>query len=123
LTIEKILEDKNLTNIVAFHVQQCIEKSFKAIICIKTKVIPKIHNLIKLYGTVKNHIKLSFDMKIFEQINESYTETRYPSGLGLLSDGIPSSGKALLFYHTAKNIFNQIKNEVEYDTQNPAHKH
>ena len=71
LTIEKILGDKDLTNIIAFHAQQCIEKSFKAIIFIKTNEIPRIHNLIKLYGTVRNHITLSFDMKIFEEINDS----------------------------------------------------
>ncbi len=32
LTIERIIDEEHLTNIVAFHAQQCIEKSFKALI-------------------------------------------------------------------------------------------
>ncbi len=106
------MEDENLTNIIAFHAQQCIEKSFKAIIFIKTNEIPKIHNLIKLYGTVRNHMTLSFDMKIFEEINETYIDTRYPSEFGLLPDGMPSLEKALLFYQTAKDIYSQIKDKI-----------
>ena len=112
-TIEKILEDENLTNITAFHAQQCIEKSFKALILLKTTEIPKIHNLLKLYGTVRNYIKLSFEMKTLELINETYTDTRYPSDLGLLPDGMPSLKIVKQFYETAKVIYDQIKLEVE----------
>ena len=112
LTIEKILEDENLTNITAFHAQQCIEKSFKALILLKTTVIPKIHNLLKLYGTVRNYIKLSFDMKTLELINETYTDTRYPSELGLLPEGMPSLKMVKQFYETAKVIYDQIKIEI-----------
>ena len=111
--IEKILEDDNLTNITAFHAQQCIEKSFKALILLKTAEIPKIHNLLKLYGTVRNYIKLSFKMRILELINETYTDTRYPSELGLLPDGMPSLKMVKQFYETSKQIYNQIKLEVE----------
>ncbi len=111
-TIEKILEDENLTNITAFHAQQCIEKSFKALILLKTTEIPKIHNLLKLYGTVRNHTKLTFDMKTLELINETYTDTRYPSELGLLPEGMPSLKMVKKFYETAKAIYDQIKTEV-----------
>lgn len=112
-TIEKILEDENLTNITAFHAQQCIEKSFKALILLKTGEISKIHNLLKLYGTVRNYIKLSFEMKTLELINETYTDTRYPSELGLLPNGMPSLKMVKKFYETAKTIYYQIKTEVE----------
>ena len=117
LTIEKILEDKNLTNITAFHAQQCIEKSFKALILLETNEIPKIHNLLKLYGTVRNYRKISFEMKTLELINETYTDTRYPSELGLLPDGIPSVEMAKKFYETAKTIYDQIKIEGTEDIQ------
>ena len=111
-TIEKILEDENLTNITAFHAQQCIEKSFKALILLKTTEIPKIHNLLKLFGTVRNYTKLSFEMKTLELINETYTDTRYPSELGLLPEGMPSLKMVKKFYETAKAIYDQIKTEV-----------
>ena len=110
-TIEKILEDENLTNITAFHAQQCIEKVFKAVILLETNEIPKIHNLLKLYGTVRNHRKFSFEMKTLELINETYTDTRYPSELGLLPNGVPSLELAKKFYETAKSIYDQIKIE------------
>jgi len=112
LTIEKILEDENLTNITAFHAQQCIEKAFKALILLETKEIPKIHNLLKLYGTVRNYKKLSFEMKTLEQINETYTDTRYPSELGLLPEGMPSLEMVKKFYEISKNIYDQIEVDI-----------
>lgn len=33
LTIEKIIDDDNLTSIAAFHSEQALEKCFKAILC------------------------------------------------------------------------------------------
>ena len=109
LTVEKIINEEYLTNIIAFHSQQCIEKAFKALIFEITGEIPKIHNLIRLYGTVRNHIQLSFDMEVFKQINETYIDTRYPSDIGLLPEGMPSLEKARTFYKTAKEIFRQIE--------------
>ena len=50
-------------------------------------------------------------MKTLELINETYTDTRYPSELGLLPDGIPSLEMAKKFYKTAKVIYDQIKIE------------
>ena len=47
ITIEEIIDNSFLTNIVAFHAQQCIEKSMKAIIEEEEINIPKIHKLLK----------------------------------------------------------------------------
>ena len=105
LTIKKILDEEYLTNVIAFHAQQCIEKSFKALIYFKTDKTPKIHNLISLYGTVRNYVNLSFDMEVFKQINETYIDARYPGDIGLLAEGMPSLEKARLFYETSKEIF------------------
>lgn len=108
LTIEKIIDEEYLTNIIAFHAQQCIEKSFKALIYEMTDEIPKIHNLIRLYGTVRNYIQLTLDIEVFKQINETYIDTRYPSDIGLLPEGMPSIEKAKSFYQSAKEIYTQI---------------
>ena len=43
LTIEELKDNPNLTNIVAFHSQQCVEKTFKAILEFFDKDVPKIH--------------------------------------------------------------------------------
>lgn len=110
--IEFILNEDELTNIAAFHSHQCIEKSFKALIVIKTEQIPRIHNLLKLYGTVRNHISLEINIEHLEQINETYIDSRYPSDIGLLPEGDLSHEKAILFHQEAKNIFTQIKKTI-----------
>jgi len=111
-TAELILTDPDLTNNVTFHCHQCVEKSFKALIILKTNEIPKIHNLIKLYGTVRNYLKLDINMETFKMINETYIEARYPSDLGLLPDGMPSYEDAYDFIIEARNIYERIKRET-----------
>lgn len=111
--IEKILDEKNLTNIIAFHSQQCIEKAFKSILFYYTDEIPRIHNLLKLYGMISEYEKINIDLKSLERINETYTDSRYPSDLGLLPYGQPSLKIATEFYHTAKEVFKQIKKKIK----------
>ena len=109
LTIEKLLDETELTNIVAFHSHQCVEKAFKAIFVLKTGSIPKIHNLLKLYGTVRNHISIQINIHILEEINETYIDARYPSDLGLMPYGSISSSKVKDFYEESKSIKDQIR--------------
>jgi len=53
-SINYIIKANHLTNIVAFHSQQAIEKSFKALIEYKKIPFQKTHNLEKLYNNIKN---------------------------------------------------------------------
>ena len=53
-TCEKLLDDDFLTNIVAFHSQQVIEKCFKAINEEHGIQLPGIHTLTRLYGSVQS---------------------------------------------------------------------
>jgi HEPN domain-containing protein len=61
LTVSEIIENPNLTNIVTFHCQQAIEKYFKAFILEHDKPLLKIHNLLALYGTIKETIDLELN--------------------------------------------------------------
>jgi len=54
--IKYIIEVEHLTSVVAFHAQQSIEKSFKALIEFKKKKIPKQHDLLKLKNLIDNSI-------------------------------------------------------------------
>ena len=47
LAISELIKNPQLTNIVAFHCQQSIEKCFKAFIIENEKPLLKIHNLFK----------------------------------------------------------------------------
>jgi HEPN domain-containing protein len=111
--IREIIEKDELTNMVAFHAEQAIEKSFKAILEEKEKIVPKIHDLITLNEKVKMYIKLQFDEEIMKQINEVYVDTRYPSDAGLLPSGKPSKGKAANMKQFAENIYKQVKKYLE----------
>jgi len=46
--IHGIIRNPYLTNVVAFHAEQAIEKSLKALILFMGKDVPKIHSLNKL---------------------------------------------------------------------------
>ncbi len=105
--IQKIIHDPALTNMVAFHAQQAIEKSFKAILEEKEAKVPRIHNLITLFELVKKYIELN-DLEIIKELNEAYIETRYPVDLGLLPSGKPSQEKAEQFFKVARKINTQI---------------
>lgn len=112
-TIEKIIEERDLTNVVAFHSHQCIEKSLKALIFVKIQSVPKVHNLLQLYGTVRKFLKLDVDIKALELISETYIDSRYPGEIGMVPEGLPSIQKARQFYDEAKSIYIQTKTKIK----------
>jgi len=109
ILIEEIINNERLTHMVAFHSQQAIEKSMKAVLEEKEDNVPRIHNIITLKGRIENYVELAVDQEIFDQINELYIDSRYPTDLGLLPDGKPSKEIAEKFFSTASEIHNNIK--------------
>ena len=67
-SISYLIEAEHLTNIIAFHSQQAIEKSFKAIIEYQDKIVPKKHDLFALYEMIKDKIS-QIDKKVMFKIN------------------------------------------------------
>ncbi|MCI5157008.1 MAG: HEPN domain-containing protein [Candidatus Electrothrix sp. AUS1_2] len=61
MLIQEIIDNEHLTNMVAFHSQQAIEKSIKAVLEEKEGTVPKIHNIITLQGKIENYIEFSVD--------------------------------------------------------------
>ena len=112
-TIEKIIDIEHLTNIIAFHSQQCIEKIFKAILEEYELKISKIHDLITLYSKIKNIINFRVEKDLLDILSKVYIESRYPSDLGLLPEGKPSIEEGRRFYIFARDIFNKSKNFLE----------
>ena len=113
LTISEIIENQNLTNIVAFHCQQAIEKYFKAFLLENNKPLTRIHNLLALYGVIKEIIDLNIDEDLLSTVNDIYLESRYPGDIGLLDDGsMPTIEQANHFFIFAKEIETKIKNEL-----------
>lgn len=107
LTIEEIIENQHLTHIVAFHAQQCIEKTFKAILEENEIDTPKIHKLLKLHKILPITLA-GLNDDTLSILDELYIESRYPGDMGLLPNGKPTLEDAKEFYIFAKNIFNQV---------------
>ncbi len=105
---QKMLGDDFLTNIVSFHAQQAVEKSFKAVIEEFEVGFIKTHDLIKLHEHVKKYLKFEPDIKMLKTLNELYISTRYPGELGLLPHGEPSIEDARAFYEFANDTFDKV---------------
>lgn len=81
-------------------------------ILLETGKVSKIHNLLNLFGTVRNHYSLDIDIDLLEEVNETYIDTRYPADLGLTPEGDLSSEKARQFHHLAESLFLQTESIV-----------
>jgi HEPN domain-containing protein len=108
LTIQEIINNPFLTNVVAYHAQQAIEKCLKAVIEETAEIVPRIHNLITLKALADRHMRLEIESDAFDQINELYVDSRYPTDLGYLPNGKPSAETAFIFKETADELFKQI---------------
>ncbi len=112
-SIEYLLQDDYLTHIVAFHSQQCVEKSFKALLEYNDKIVPKQHSTLRLYGMVKDFINFEVDENLLSDFDDLYIESRYPGSFGLLPNGKPSLEDAKEFYSFSKYIYENVKNLIE----------
>ena len=106
LLITNIIDNESLTHLVAFHCQQAIEKSFKAVLEYNNNNVPKRHDLLMLKDFVVDQIEIENE-DMLEALNSLYTESRYPGDLGLLPEGKPTTQEAEEFYSFAKNIYEQ----------------
>jgi HEPN domain-containing protein len=110
--IEEIIDNVNLTHMTAFHAQQAVEKSLKAILEYNSCKVPKKHDLIQLKVLVSEYVIIEND-DILDSLNRLYIESRYPGDLGLLPYGKPDVVDAKMFYEYAKNIYQRITLLIE----------
>jgi len=111
--VMKIISDDHLTHMVAFHSQQAIEKSLKAVMEEYEIEQIKIHNLERLLELASDQIKVEVDIMIIEKLDKLYIDARHPADLGLLPDGKPDKEDAEEFYSTAQYIYEFVKTHLE----------
>ena len=110
---ELLLKDEYpLTNIVAFHCQQTIEKYLKAFLIENDVSIIKTHDLVKLNKMAMEIKNLGIDKEKLVIINHVYAGSRYPGELGLMPDGMPSDVQAKEFLEYAKEVKGIIMKEL-----------
>jgi len=108
LSAKKLASEVRLTNIVAFHCQQCIEKTFKGIIEELNLSSVKSHDLLRLRNMA--NIQLSEQETILlATINEVYIDARYPADIGLMPNGKPTIVEAKNFIDFTERLYNRLK--------------
>ena len=105
MIIEKILGDEFLTHQVAFHSQQVIEKSFKAVLEEYEISFKKTHSLETLSVAVRETMDIPIDFNMIKILDQLYIEARYPGEFGLLPDGKPGLSDAREFFEYSREIY------------------
>jgi len=112
ISARKLLDIPRLTGEVAFHCQQSIEKYFKAFLFKHNRQIPKIHDLLKLYGEVKKIQDWNLDEEKLIVIKELYTESRYPGDELVKQDGtLPTIEEAKSYLEFAEKVESIFKSK------------
>ena len=107
-TVGKLLDDEGLTNIAAFHAQQCIEKCFKAVIEAAGKPVPRIHDLVRLSALASQIAEMPADETALIELSTVYLDSRYPVTTGFLPSGKPDLQDVRRYYQTAAGIFRLV---------------
>ncbi len=115
--VGEIIHREDLSHIVAFHAQQCVEKVFKGLLEEHEKELPKIHNLGTLYGLIEEYLdsetRGEIDISLLKRLDELYIDSRYPGEFGLLPDGKPTLEDAGTFYQFAQDIHTRVSDMLE----------
>ena len=109
----EIISREHLTNMVAFHSQQAVEKTLKGIIEEFEIGFVKTHNLERLLGVVNKQVNLEVDIDFIKRLDEVYISTRYPSDLGLIPSGKPSMQDANELYDFANTFYRIVAKLLE----------
>lgn len=107
IVLESIKDNDFITHMIAFHSQQTVEKSFKAMLEHYENNVPHKHDLLMLNKLTSKYLTIN-DTYILDALNDLYLDSRYPGSFGLLPYGKPTLKDAKEFYEFAQDIFNQV---------------
>jgi HEPN domain-containing protein len=105
LLIQKIQKVESLTHLSAFHAQQAVEKSFKALIEEFELGFVRTHSLEMLYNKVKDKISIEININTLIILDQLYIDARYMGEYGLLPNGKPSVSETKDFFNFAEEVF------------------
>lgn len=101
---QQLLSNQELTGLAAFHCQQCIEKSFKALLELNDRPVPRIHDLVTLHQQVADIEPFPVNESILRQVEDAYIDTRYPKSEMPADSQLPSLSKTSSFVTLARSI-------------------
>ena len=114
ILLNDIKNNEHITNLIAFHSQQAIEKLLKSLIEEYEIDIPKIHKLIKLKNILIDKITINND-ELLNKLDNLYIDSRYPGDMGLLPYGKPTLNDAKEFYDFALMVFDKVCSILKLD--------
>lgn len=106
--VSEIIERDDLTNMVAFHSQQAVEKTMKGIIEEFEIGFEKTHNLERLLEIIKKKVEINPPLDLLKRLDEVYINARYPGDLELIPSGKPSTQEAMELYEFADSFYNNV---------------
>ena len=110
---ENNMHDDFVSNIIAFHSQQVVEKAFKALLEEGGIPIPKVHNLTRLHTLSEPFLIEPIDLSELDVLDDVYTSSRYPVEIGMMATGKPTLAESKEFYEIAKKIYLMIVNVID----------
>ena len=103
-TIRMLRGRPDLTGVVAFHAQQCVEKCLKAVAEERKENVPRVHDLRRLWEVVADQFREGLDLELLREMTDIYTDCRYPGGLGVLPGGKPTEKETARFEAFADHV-------------------
>jgi HEPN domain-containing protein len=109
----QLVGTSGLESIVAFHAQQTIEKSYKALLVFLDQSPPRIHDLPRLAGFVTAMIDdPTYDAAVLARITQYYTQSRYPLTMEADEKAIPSVEETREMVAHANRVFEFAKGTI-----------
>jgi len=102
-----------LTNVAAFHAQQCIEKCFKALIEKDGKPVPRVHDLVRLAALAAEMAELTSYEAVLIELSTIYIDSRYPGATGFLPSGKPNLQDVERYRLAADEIFRLVNTRIK----------
>ena len=113
LAAKLLLAQPELTNMVAFHAQQAVEKTLKAALEELEIAALKTHSLTRLYSLLIPNISISVEQDMLDRLEAVYIQSRYPGEMGLLPHGKPTQEEAQEFLRFAQQLYNHVQTSLE----------
>lgn len=108
-SVAQIVHLEHLSPVAAFHAHQCVEKCLKAVLEEHSRRVPKDRPKLRLYGLTKKRVSLDMDLGTLTDLDDLYTDSRYPGEQALLPGGKPTVEDVEEFYRIAKYLYEGIK--------------
>jgi HEPN domain-containing protein len=102
--IRALRGNPQLTGVVAFHAQQCVEKCLKAVAEERVGTVPRVHDLRRFWEIVADQFREALDIDLLRELTDVYTDSRYPGDLGSMPLGKPTEEDAARFEQFADHV-------------------